>query len=332
MQWTDLSDVFLWPGEMGSRVRLRPFRLFVHVSIVAGYRGESSSRVSVSVGAVRRGTYIMGQRPLYRSGVLAHVESRGIGRSSILKVVLALGVVLGHGCGYRYYTGPLQPVPEARQAVQMRVSDDGTLTFVQDRLEVSVRPLTDEELNRQLFSVSQADEESANPYTFGDWKDPETGSTPTRFTVFSLKVKNYTYPKVWVDPAKASLVASNGRIYKPLSLLELKEYYRIYATAYAGAGYSLYEERRDILTQTFYPGTMVFSGQEQVGFVVFPKLHHDVERIRLDLADVVLRFNFRDEPVETVDIGYFFEREIGRVYLARGESLATKGGEGWYLE
>lgn len=270
-----------------------------------------------------KGAYAMALRLLHR---------KGSGRACVLGVVLIVAMMFGQGCGYRYYTGPLVPVPEPKQAVQMRVSDDGTVSFVQDRLEVSIRPLTDEELNRQLASVSQAGAESPNPYTFSDWKDPETGATPARFAVFSLKVKNYTYPKVWVDPSKASLHASNGRSYKPLSLLELKEYYRPYATAYAGLQYALYEERRDILTQTLYPGAMVFSGQEQTGFIVFPKLHHDVESIRLHMADVALRFNFRDEPVETVDMEYVFERETGRIYLGRGESLATKGGEGWHLE
>jgi len=253
-------------------------------------------------------------------------------RTYLLGVVMIVALVLGQGCGYRYYTGPLEPVPELKQAAQMSVSDDGTISFVQGRLEVSIRPLTDEELNRQLASASQSGAESANPYTFSNWKDPETGTTPERFTVFSLRVKNYTYPKVRVDPSNASLLASNGRSYKPLSVLELKEYYRAYATAYAGLQYALYEERRDILAQTLYPGTMVFSGQEQIGFVVFPKLHHDVRHIQLRMADVALRFNFRDEPVETVDIEYVFERETGRIYLGRGESLATKGGEGWHLE
>ena len=35
------------------------------------------------------------------------------------------------GCGYSYYTGPLQPGQD--QASSISVADDGTLTFAQDR-------------------------------------------------------------------------------------------------------------------------------------------------------------------------------------------------------
>ena len=63
---------------------------------------------------------------------------------------------------------------------------------------------------------------------------------------------------------------------------------------------------------------MVFSGQEVEGYVVFPILHEDVRRIRVRLENVILLFDFRNEPVETTGVEYAFEREVGRMYPAKG--------------
>ena len=230
---------------------------------------------------------------------------------------LAAGLLLAGlcaACGYRYYAGPLQPLPDAQQHTGMKVSDDGTVLFVQERFEVGVRPQTDAELNRLYPTYSKGGMESINPYTYGDWKDPETGSTPQRFTIFLLKVKNYSYPKVQIDPLKVSLIAANGREYSALDPLEFDEYYRPYATAYSGNLYDHYEERKDLFASSRYASEPVFSGQEAEGFLVFPALHPDVQELRLKLEDVAIRFDFRGDPIEVLDLEYLFFREIGRIY------------------
>ena len=237
-------------------------------------------------------------------------------RLTILAAGLLLAVFLG-ACGYRYYTGPLKPASDARQQTGMQVSDDGTVIFVQERFEVGVRPQTDAELNRLYPTYSQGGIESMNPYTYGDWKDPETGSTPQRFTVFLLQVKNYSFPKVHIDPLKVSLIASNGREYQALDPLEFAEYYRPYATAYSGNLYNQYEERKDLFASSRYVAGPVFSGQEVQGFLVFPALHPDVQELRLRLEDVAIRFDFRGDPIELLDLEYLFFRETGRIYPDR---------------
>lgn len=235
----------------------------------------------------------------------------------MIKMMLSIGILclaLFSGCGYRYYAGPLRPETEAGQVADMEISDDGTVTFIKGRLEISVRPVTDEELNRQFSGYSKRGISSTNPYTFGDWKDPELDRIPSRFTVFRLRVKNYRYPKMWVDPMKAAIVAQNGREYHPLDLSQLEEYYLTYVTGYAGNQYAYYQERMDILKSSLYAGDPIFSGQEAEGFVVFPTLHYDVDHIRLGLQNVVLRFDFRNEPIERIEVEYRFERDIGRVF------------------
>lgn len=228
--------------------------------------------------------------------------------------VILAGMVMASGCGYLHYVGTLKPADEVLQETGAEISDDGTVTFMKDRLEVSLRPMTDEELNRQFAAASKSGPKSTNPYTYGDSKYWDIQKTPQRFTVFRLKVKNYQYPKARLDPLKIIVEADNGREYGALSLQQLKLYYGTYIVGYRGNEYDRYEKRKDILGQTLYPGDAIFSGQEQEGYVVFPPLHPDVRRITVQVRDMVLRFDFRDEPVETIDIRFSFEREIGRIY------------------
>lgn len=237
-------------------------------------------------------------------------------RWSKYSLVLAGGALaaLVVACGYRYYAGPLRPVAVAQQAAGMRIDDDASITFVRDRLEVVVRPQTDAELNRLFANYSAGGVDAVTPFTYGDWQDPETRSTPQRFTVFNLKVKNYTYPKVVIDPDKVHLVSSNDRRYRALVPLEFAEYFRPYATAYAGNTYKTYRERKDLFARTRYKGNPVFSGQESDGFLVFPVLHPDVHTIRFKIEDIAVRFNFRGEPTETIQLEYVFHRDIDRIY------------------
>ena len=79
-------------------------------------------------------------------------------------------------------------------------------------------------------------------------------------------------------------------------------------------GYKQFEERKDILRNTLFQGDVIFSGQEGQGYIVFPPLDHDGEEFTVQIQKMVLRFDYRNEPVETVDILYRFDREV---YLAQ---------------
>lgn len=230
-------------------------------------------------------------------------------------IVFLVGLVfLSGGCGYRYFATPLEPASGEQQGPTMTVSDDGTVTYTQERLEISLRPMTDEELNRQFSSMSKQGNKSTNPYTYGDWHQQGNTWTPARFTVFRLKVKNYTYPKVEVDPAKITIVAENGREYRALSLLQLVEYYYPYTRGYSGVSYRRFKARKDILRQTMFMKDTIFSGQDREGYVVFPKLDPDVRRISATVYDIAFRFNVFDEPEESTDVTFLFQRET---YKAR---------------
>jgi hypothetical protein len=219
------------------------------------------------------------------------------------------------GCG-RYFAGPIRPAPEAQQGSATVVKDDGSVVSIRERLEISLRPMLDEEINRQFASQSQDKALSTNPYTYGNWRPSGEKWTPSKYTVFLLKVKNYEYPKVRVDPSKAEVVAEAvRRRYPSLSMLEIVEFYYTYVLGgYAGNDYQRFEERKDILQQTLYTDDMVFSGQEKEGYIVFPRLDHDVKTFSVHLRGVVLRFDYRDEPVETMDLVFRFWRDVHKGY------------------
>ena len=246
-------------------------------------------------------------------------------RTGYILVLAAIALPLfscGHRLGMRHFAGPIQPAAE-QQSAELSIGDDRSITYTQGRLEVHLRPLTDEILNRQ-FAAHSPDKSSfylnpyemeLNPYTYSDWNPPEHSWAPVRFTVFSLKVKNYEFPKVWLNPEKISLTAANGRQYQALSLAAMVEYYWPYAVGYGGNVYLNTEERKDILRETMYKtDEFVFSGQESTGFIVFPPLHRDVSSFVVEVEDLALRFDFRDEPMETVNIAYLFDRDV---YKAR---------------
>ncbi len=234
---------------------------------------------------------------------------------SYLKWTVVLAMPLGlFGCGYRYYAGPLEPLDESRQISGSQVFDDGTVTYSMGRLEISLRPMTDEELNRQFESDSQSGARSTNPYTFGNSQYWALRETPQRFTVMNLRVKNYEFAKMQLDPSNIFMTTGNGREYSSLSLQQLDTYYRIYAIGYRGNEFAEYDQRRDILDRTMFPPDPIFSGLEEEGYVIFERLHDDVKEIKVLIKDIVLRFDFRGEPAETADVEFFFQRETGKVY------------------
>ncbi|MEE2659260.1 MAG: hypothetical protein VX733_12195 [Candidatus Latescibacterota bacterium] len=235
---------------------------------------------------------------------------------------MLVGLVLtsAWGCSYHYVAGPLRPTET--QGTEMTIADDGGVTFTQGRLEVRLRPVTADELNRQFAAVSATGQKSTNPYTYGDTEFWD-GMDHTRFTVFQLSVKNYEHPKVQIDPVRVELLASNSRQYWSLNLQQLDTYYRAYAIGYRGNEYSRYQDRVDLLRRTMFNSDPVFSGQETEGFIVFPALHSDVESVQLIIHDASLRFDFRNEPLEQIDISYAFEREIGKTYWGQEDKESS---------
>lgn len=217
-----------------------------------------------------------------------------------------MAILFVAACG-RYFATPLRPAAEQRQ--DMVVNDDGSVTYNLDRLAITLRPMKDEEMNRL---ASPSGDLSVNPYTFGDLILPGESWTQSRFTVFRMEVANYQFPKVQFNPDNSRITARNRRTYDSLSFAELYDYYRAHWLGRTGQGRVEFRARTDMLNRSLFSSDFIFSGSDADGFIVFPKLDDDVRSIQVDLTDVAIRFNYSDEPVETIDLAFQFDRDILR--------------------
>lgn len=237
-------------------------------------------------------------------------------------LLAALYLLVLAGClsqvGLRRFATFPEPVPQQDEA--MTVLDDGAIVYAKDRLEVSLQVLDDGFLNRQFAANSRKGAESTNPYTYGDWKPWGQNWTPARFTVVLLKVKNYEYPKVFIDPSALVITTSNNRVYNALDGGQLEDYFSPYLRAYAGNQRQQFEATTDLLKRTVFPPDMVFSGQESTGYIIFPVLHRDVSDFTVSVPDMAVRFDYKGEPVETMDLGFKFQREIYSALHPRPET------------
>jgi len=237
-------------------------------------------------------------------------------------IALACVCLMLTGCG-RYFGGPIEPAAEENQTTHMTVGDDGTITYSFERLEISLRPMRDAELNRQFQSRSQNGAASTNPYTYGNWRPMGENWTPPKYTVFLLKIKNYAYPKVAVDPLRAQLDSETSRrTYDPLAPEQILEFYYGHIEGYAGNSYRRFQDRRDVLRLTLYQDEPLFSGQEKEGYIVFPQLDPDVKKFAVSLSDIAVKYNYAGDPVETIDLSFRFEREVYKGYQPPASLMA----------
>ncbi len=242
--------------------------------------------------------------------------------ADLRRLIALSGVVLllTSSCAYRYYADDLKPLGEAQQGAGKAVADDGTVTFTQGRLEIGLRPMKDEELNRQFGATGGA--QSTNPYTFANSTVFRTNETPRRFTVFKIRVENYEYPKVFLDPTTMYITTQNGRKYYALTREQLDVYFRAYmgggdggdSPGAPGITYGVWKERDAQLRRTLFPIQQVFSAQEAQGYVVFEPLAADVTELTLHAPGVVIRFDYKGDPAERIDVNAKFGRQTGKIW------------------
>ncbi|MBT7859725.1 MAG: hypothetical protein HN712_05405, partial [Gemmatimonadetes bacterium] len=81
-----------------------------------------------------------------------------VGRAIITALgtgILVMGILVATGCAHRYYADDLKPLGEAEQGEHRTVLDDGSVVLEKDRLEITVRPMSVDELNRQFNANTQ---------------------------------------------------------------------------------------------------------------------------------------------------------------------------------
>ena len=119
------------------------------------------------------------------------------------------------------------------------------------------------------------------------------------------------------------MTTSNGRKYYSLTRAQMAIYFRRYAgggsagdsPGIPGNAYNVWKERDGILRRTMYQNEQIFFGSgESDGYVVFEPLAHDVDELTVHIDDVVIRFDYKGDPLETSDVEMQFGREVGRIY------------------
>ena len=260
----------------------------------------------------------------------------GFGRFGQLWLAAVLTGICG--CGFLFLT-PLERgsllVPQAAQSeAGYTVAEEGSITYQTEGLRVVVEPMSDAALNQLFPEESSMGEYSINPYTFGDYVDPDVGYVRNRFTVFRVTVYNQGLAKVELDPLQALLTTDRlGEVLQAYGILAgaaprtFEAYYRARRRP-SGNEYYRFNMRMGIVRSNNYGvDEKIFKGESYGGFIVFDPLDDAVRQVRLLLRDFVLKFNAFDMPLETVDLEFAFQRRIvqgeGMVETAVEESPAT---------
>ena len=194
--------------------------------------------------------------------------------------------------------------------------EDGTLVYQRGGMKVTVKFIGDEELNAAFVEHSNKGAASTNPYTYGNWVDPDLGYIPNRFTVFQVTVHNHTEPKVNLNPAEILLVSDRGdrlfayvREAKEIGHLSFEDYFRERMGS-SGVEQNRYDERMGLIRQTLYFDGKVFKGDTKEGFLAFDPLDPRVKKVQLILKDFVLAYDASDWPSELIDLTFPFDRLI----------------------
>ena len=231
-----------------------------------------------------------------------------------------MGLFLLSGCIFTppaiEYSSYLSARSSRDAAERYIVDDDGAVTYALAGLRVRVDYMTDEALNQMFPDDSSRGPFSTNPYTYGDWLDPLLGHTPNRFTVFQVTVTNDIYAKVLLDPITALLHTDQGEVLHSFGIPSYsphKSFERYYRGVRGQSGNEFYRfdtRMGNVRSSTFLEDTKVFKGESYSGLLTFSPLDEEVDRVQLILEDFVLKFDASDQPLETVDIFFDFDRTI----------------------
>ena len=246
-----------------------------------------------------------------------------IGRIGALLVICAIACSL-LGCAAlspprTQVRSLLVPIPE-EPGEGISLEEDGTMIYQRSGMKVIVRAVNDDELNAMYPQHSQNGSASTNPYTYGDWVDPEVGYTPSRFTVFAVTVHNYTLPKINLNPSEVVLSTDRGHQLKAY-LTEARDgqnspnfddYYRE-RMGRTGVEENRFLERMGLVRQTLYVDGKAFKGDVKEGFLAFDALDPRVKEVRLELRNFVMAYDANNWPAETADLIFPFTRQIEEI-------------------
>lgn len=267
-------------------------------------------------------------------------------KNKILYLVF-LTLIFVYGCDsiYRYIFMPPERsefmfIPDRENTLffcdsTYRFSRD-SLTIIMDKkdFKIEVKYMTDYQLNTFEFPEdSKGGFYSKNPYTYGDWIDPEKGFTPQRFTVFKVTVYNYSSSKINIDPEEALLETDRGdklnaygREKKDARYQSIEEYF-LKRKGSSGIDDDVFESRMGIVRRTMLTyGKPIYAGDYREGFIVFDPVDESVDRIKLTLRKFILGYNENNEPDKFANYTFYFRKtKLDKNWIAGIRVFDTTG-------
>lgn len=253
-----------------------------------------------------------------------------------VNLIIALFSVLISGCDslYQYIVYPPKRIeyiltPDSLLLAKFLdkttyiISDDKrTVSYDRKDFKVEIKYMSDYQLNTFEFPEQSVNGYySTNPFTYGNWVDPELGYVPNRFTVFKVTIYNYTASKINFDPENAFLESERGdkftcygREEKSSKYQSLEAYYKK-RKGTSGVDDDVFESRMGIIRRTVhYLGKPVFRNDVRDGLIVFDPLSEDAGKIKLTLKDFILGYDENNQPSEFTTLSFYFNRtafEVG---------------------
>lgn len=245
-----------------------------------------------------------------------------------LGFLLVLIILLFAGCDnvYRYVFMPSERVEQilvpnkefiaSLNDTTIKLSKDGNTIIIDKKdFKIEIKYMSDYQLNNFEFpEESKQKEFSRNPYTYGDWINPDLGYTPNRFTVFKISIYNYSGSKINFDPEEAILetdrgdkLRAYGREKKESKGMSIEEYY-LKRKGKSGIDDEVFEARMGIARRTmlFY-GKPIYAGDSKEGFIVFDPIVESVEFVKLSLNKFILGYDENNEPSNFATYTVYFK-------------------------
>ncbi|MFC1511690.1 hypothetical protein ACFL5H_00655, partial [Candidatus Latescibacterota bacterium] len=233
------------------------------------------------------------------------------------------------------YSSLLIPVPPEGDPDYSFDDETQAIIFDIGGSSIEVRSMNEEELN-MLFPEESNDEiYSTNPYTYGDWIDPDLGYTPVRFTTFEVVLLNRTFSRMKIDPVEAILLTDQGESFRSYT-------FSVAAAKYGNSFEDYFRTRRGMSGNEFYRYEMrlgmvrgknygldeiIFRGDSYSGLVTFDPLRNDVQRCQLQLNDIIYRFDAFNRPVDVTDAYFNFNRVVEREVITEEQRAALMNRE-----
>jgi len=253
--------------------------------------------------------------------------TKNVKRKILIAVLLVLPLSLAVSCilypSQIRYSAYLTPTITSNDPAYSIDAETNEISYDLGGSAIMVAYMAEAELNNLFPEESSHGYYSTNPYTYGNWVNPDLGYVPNRFTVFNVSIINRSFAKMRLDPTEAVLMTDLGEAYHSYTTsIAASKYGKSFENYYksirgqSGNEHYRYEMRLGMVRgKNFGLDEEIFRGDSYSGLVTFDPLRDQVKRSMLVLKDVVYRFDAFNRPADMVTIKFEFERKIEKVVV-----------------